>query len=256
MLTKDATLVPQNLQHPAPEPMYKLRLCRFETAKEAKATKAPQAAAVRKPRASPRAVAPTPAAAATAAVTVRAPVVKRGIAVPLTPAVAQTQAPTAMPDAAAVGASAPDALPMPLPTLPTDSATKESARVVPAEDVAPKRTSELETSAAAAAPETDLPYALPLELVAGAPSGAAAAVEVAVAKAMPADAQVEPTWAGHRGSAAVHQALMTAVTEGVIGQHYTLWCSFCGRTTYFLLRGSLLTVSTISRVVVIHLNQP
>jgi hypothetical protein len=33
----------------------------------------------------------------------------------------------------------------------------------------------------------------------------------------------------------------------------TLWCSFCGRTTYFLLRGSLLTVSTISRVVVIHL---
>ncbi len=27
-------------------------------------------------------------------------------------------------------------------------------------------------------------------------------------------------------------------------------------TTYFLLRGSLLTVSTISRVVVIHLNQP
>jgi hypothetical protein len=35
----------------------------------------------------------------------------------------------------------------------------------------------------------------------------------------------------------------------------TLWCSFCGRTTYFLLRGSLLTVSTISRVVVIHLNQ-
>jgi hypothetical protein len=26
--------------------------------------------------------------------------------------------------------------------------------------------------------------------------------------------------------------------------------------TYFLLRGSLLTVSTISRVVVIHLNQP
>jgi hypothetical protein len=36
----------------------------------------------------------------------------------------------------------------------------------------------------------------------------------------------------------------------------TLWCSFCGRTTYFLLRGSLLTVSTMSRVVVIHINQP
>jgi hypothetical protein len=48
------------------------------------------------------------------------------------------------------------------------------------------------------------------------------------------------------------------VTDSLVKNRHeqTLWCSFCGRTTYFLLHGSLLTVSTISRVVVIHLNQP